>query len=387
LSCWQNVDVIADGILGTGADRTVLGPLARLLELINAAKLPVLALDVPSGLHAERGTELGVALRASATVAFIGLNQGLLTASGPACCGRVYFSNLQLPASLYQGVVVAAHRLDQLQIRRSMPVRPQDAHKGRFGHVLVVGGDRGMPGAARLAARAALRAGAGLVSLATHDEHAASANIDCPELMVCGLLGGSEPQLLRMLDRASVLALGPGLGQSVWGRELFECLRTFSGPMVIDADGLNLLAHSPDQNSRRILTPHPAEAGRLLGISTAEIQQDRFAAVVTIASRYRGICVLKGAGTLIANSEGQVWLCDRGGPGMATAGMGDVLTGIIAGLLAQGLEPIQAAQVGVWMHAVTAEQRLSAYPGQVVSASAVADNLSSTAGSARLLWA
>ncbi|HED13489.1 MAG TPA: NAD(P)H-hydrate dehydratase [Gammaproteobacteria bacterium] len=378
-------DVVVDGILGTGVDRPVTGQLARLLAVINTAEIPVLALDVPSGLHAQRGTILGVAVRAAATVAFIGLNQGLLTASGPACCGQIYFSSLQLPASLYQGIASGAIRLGQRQIQESLPVRLQDAHKGQFGHVLVVGGDCGMSGAARLTARAALSSGSGLVSLATHAGHAGNANTDCPELMVIGLTGSDDPLLQRALDRASVLALGPGLGQSNWGRKLFEHLRAFPGPMVVDADGLNLLARDPDQNGDRILTPHPAEAARLLGVSTPEIQQDRFSAVLSIARRYAGVCVLKGAGTLIAGADEQVWLCDRGDPGMATAGMGDVLTGIIAGLLAQGLGLIEAAQAGVWMHAVSAERHLGAYPGQVVRASVVADHLDLTRPHARLL--
>ncbi len=377
-------DVIVDGLLGTGADREVTGPLADLLHAINIAKTPVLALDVPSGLQAQLGTVLGVAIRADATVVFIGLNQGLLTARGPVCCGRIFFSSLQLPTSLYQGIESGAMRLDQQQILQAMPARPRDAHKGLFGHVLVAGGDLGMPGAARLAAHAALAAGAGLVSLATHDGHADSANIDCPELMVLGLDSAGEPKLQRALARASVLALGPGLGQSGWGLGLFQCLRSFAGPMVVDADGLNILAAEPDQNDHRILTPHPAEAARLLGISTAAVQQDRFRAVVDIAHRYGGVCVLKGAGTLIATAAGHTWLCDRGDPGMATAGMGDVLTGLIAGLLAQGLTLIQAAQVGVWMHAVSAEHYLETHPGWMVRASSVVDHLRVDASNRRL---
>jgi len=380
-------EIVVDGLLGTGADRPVTGSLARLLTAINTAAIPVLALDVPSGLHAQRGTVLGVAVQATVTVAFIGLNQGLLTAAGPACCGKLYFSALQLPASLYRGVACGAKRLEQAQMLQSLPDRPADVHKGRLGHVLVVGGDRGMPGAPRLAARAALSCGAGLVSLTTHAEHAGSANIDCPELMVLGFTEAQDPRLQRALDRASVLALGPGLGQSDWGQALFSRLQSYPGPMVVDADGLNLLARHPEPMQNRILTPHPAEAARLLGTTTAEIQQDRFLAVVSIAQRYGGVCVLKGAGTLIADADGPVWLCDRGDPGMASAGMGDVLTGLIAGLLAQGLAMIVAAKLGVWLHAVSAERYLQTHDRQVLRASVIADNLELRASHARLLRA
>ncbi len=230
--------------------------------------------------------------------------------------------------------------------------RDRCAHKGNYGHVLIVGGDCGYSGAARLAGEAALRVGAGLVSVATRTEHAGLMNLNRPELMCHGV--ETAGQLVALLEKASVIVIGPGLGQSDWAKELFVATIKAQKPLIIDADGLNLLARSPVTNFDWILTPHPGEAARLLNCSTAEIQQDRFAAVSAIQAKYGGIAVLKGAGTLIA-SEDEIAVSTTGNPGMASGGMGDVLAGVIAGLLAQGLSPKNAAQQGVYLHGLAAD--------------------------------
>lgn len=244
-------------------------------------------------------------------------------------------------------------QIDAAWLRTALPgVRARDAHKGDFGHVLVIGGQPGMSGAARLAGEAALRAGAGLVSVATHPEHASVLNSGRPELM-CHAVANAET-LKPLLERSTVLAVGPGLGQSEWARGLLVAVWDTDLPMIVDADALNLLAREPMRRDRWILTPHPGEAARLLGCSATEVQADRRTAVRALQARYGGVVVLKGAGTLIADGV-QCRVCTAGNPGMASGGMGDVLTGVIAGLCAQGMSLSSAAAAGVLVHALAAD--------------------------------
>jgi ADP-dependent NAD(P)H-hydrate dehydratase / NAD(P)H-hydrate epimerase len=236
-----------------------------------------------------------------------------------------------------------------------LPRRARDAHKGHFGHVLVVGGDEGMGGAVRLAAEAALRAGAGLVSVATRPAHVGAILAARPELMCHGVNGAEA--LHAPLARASVLAIGPGLGRSPWARELLAAALESGLPCVLDADALNILseAQTPPCSDRWVLTPHPGEAGRLLGSDAAAIETDRPAAIRALHARYGGVVVLKGAGTLVCGAGASLWLCDRGNPGMASGGMGDVLTGVIAGIAAQLGDLERAACAGVLVHALAAD--------------------------------
>jgi NAD(P)H-hydrate epimerase len=347
-------DVIVDALLGTGLEREVEGEWRAAIEAINASRLPVLAVDVPSGLNADTGHVMGAAVRASATMSFIGLKAGLFTGAGREHAGEIFFNDLDVPPDIYPKVPALVRRLTETSLHGLMPGRRRDIHKGDAGHVLVIGGDRGMPGAARLAGEAAYRAGAGLVMLATHPEHAAHISAARPELIVHGV---ATPEELRpLLARADVIAVGPGLGQGGWGDALFGAALDAKLPMVVDADALNTLATDPLMHADWILTPHPGEAARMLGMSKQEIQADRFAAVHELVASFGGVCVLKGAGTLVASLyDGVVSVCDRGNPGMASGGMGDVLTGIIAGLRAQGLISPVAARLGVWLHAAAGD--------------------------------
>ncbi|MDR6714173.1 ADP-dependent NAD(P)H-hydrate dehydratase [Pseudomonas hunanensis] len=237
----------------------------------------------------------------------------------------------------------------------SLPARRADAHKGDFGHVLVVGGDLGTGGAVLLSAEAALRCGAGLVSVATRPEHVSAALTRLPETMCLGVT--SANQLMALLERASVLVVGPGLGQAAWGRSLLSAVANAGLAQVWDADALNLLARTPlALPSASILTPHPGEAARLLGVSTEAVQADRAGAARKLARKYASVCVLKGAGTLVASPDGQLALCGRGHPAMAGAGLGDVLSGVLAALLAQGLDAWSAACLGTWLHACAGER-------------------------------
>jgi NAD(P)H-hydrate epimerase len=346
--------VIVDAMLGTGLEREVGGEWAEAIGAINARPTPVLSVDIPSGLQPDTGRVLGAAVHAEVTVSFIGLKQGMFTGEGPDCCGEVRFDALQIPAVVYSGQVLSARRLDWEPESRALGSRRRTAHKGDFGHVLVVGGAPGFAGAARMTGEGALRAGAGLVTVATHPGHAPFINLTRPELMCQGI--ASPRDLDPLLARATVVALGPGLGQDAWGKALFRKVLEAGLPMVVDADGLNLLAATPCRREHWTLTPHPAEAARLLGCKTQDVQGDRFASVRRLQERFGGVAILKGAGTLVQGpSHRPPGVCDGGNAGMATGGTGDVLTGIVAALLAQGLEPEDAAAAGVCLHAAAGD--------------------------------
>lgn len=345
-------DVVVDALLGTGLDRPLEGSWAAAVEALATATAPVLALDLPSGLHADTGAVLGAAVRADLTVTFVGAKRGLLTGEAPDHVGRLLYDDLDVPEAVLARVPPAALRVTAADVREVLPPRPRTAHKGRFGHVLVVGGNNGMAGAARLAGEGALRAGAGLVSVAVRSGHAAAIAAGRPELMARDVEGAEA--LAAPLARATVLAAGPGLGQDAWARALLARVLEAPQPKVLDADALNLLAAEPVRREDWVLTPHPGEAARLLGTDTATVQRDRFAAARALVERYGGVAVLKGAGTIVADARA-VWVCDRGNPGLASGGTGDVLTGVIAGLLAQGLAPEEAARTGVWLHGAAAD--------------------------------
>lgn len=350
----DDVDVIVDALFGTGLDREVTGDWRAAIDAINASGTPVLAVDIPSGLHADRGVVMGAAVKAALTVTFIGVKQGLLRDAGREHCGTLCFDDLQVPPSVYAAVAPAAWRMDATELARYLPRRSRAAHKGMHGHVLVLGGERGMLGAARMAAESAARVGAGLVSVATHAEHAPLLTVARPELMAHGV--NSRAELEPLLQRASVVAIGPGLGRAAWGQLLWNRALESRLPLVVDADALNLLAAEPTHRDNWILTPHPAEAGRLLQCTTAHVTADPFAAVVQLQRRFGGVALLKGAGTLVCGPhEAAPTLIDAGNPGMASGGMGDVLTGVIAGLLAQGLPLYDAARCGACLHAAAAD--------------------------------
>jgi len=347
---WPAADVIVDALLGTGLKRAPEGSVQSLIESANRAGCPVLALDVPSGVDADTGFVPGTAIAAEATITFVARKRGLHTGGASAYCGNIVCDELQIPAAIFAADQPDAHLMDARDIAASLPQRPRDAHKGNFGHVLAIGGDSGMGGAIRMAGEAAMRVGAGLVSIATRAEHIAALNASRPELMASAV--GGPQELEGLLARATVIALGPGLGQRAWGHALWYAAIAAGKPMVLDADALNMLARDAIAlPAGAVLTPHPGEAARLLGRDTAEVARDRFAAVREIARRHNAVTVLKGAGSLVANPQGEVAVCSWGNPGMASGGMGDVLTGVIAGLLAQGLDSWPAARAGVALHA------------------------------------
>jgi len=342
-------ELFVDAMLGSGLMRDVGGDFAAAVAAINAASTPVLALDIPTGLHGDTGAVLGSAVRADLTITFVGLKQGLFLGDGAEYCGAVHFSDLDINAACYVDRPVELHRIAHDRVAFLLPRRKRSSHKGDFGHALVVGGGPGMPGAIVLCGEAALRTGAGRVSVATDASHAAVVVKDRPELMAHGIANGAD--LEPLLANADVIATGPGLGRSDWADELAALLQADERPAVWDADALNWLAEHPVKADNRIITPHPGEAATLLGVTTAEVQADRRAALQQLQRRYGGVVVLKGAGSLVSSTSGIPWLCTAGNPGMAAPGMGDVLTGIIAALLAQGLSLEDAAMAGVQIHA------------------------------------
>lgn len=353
-----DADVVVDALLGTGASGAPRGVLANAIALINHAGVPVLSLDVPSGLCADTGRVDGEVVNADATVTFIVRKRGLYTAQGPDVCGRLVHAALGVtPTPTVTAAAVDCLSLSPL-LSACLPPRRATAHKGQCGHVLVVGGDEGMGGAVLLAAEAAARVGAGLVSVATQPLHVAAVLARRPEIMVHGVTSGQG--LLPLLQKPDVLVVGPGLGSSAWSEQLLQ-QATLSGlPLVLDADGLNLLAAGRVVRQRQrpdwILTPHPGEAARLLGTDTATIQRDRFAAVQALQTQFGGTVILKGPGTLVCDAAGAVSLCPAVNPAMASGGMGDVLAGLLGGLLAQGIAAGAAARLAVCLHAALAER-------------------------------
>jgi len=370
----DRVDVIVDALLGTGLERDVGGLWAEAIDAANAHAAPCLAIDIPSGLHADNGVIMGVAIRADSTVSFIALKLGLFTADGPDCVGRLAFDALDVPAAVYASSLLTARRVDWDKSAGLLPVRQRNVHKGHFGHVLVIGGNHGMGGAARLAAEAALRCGAGLVSLATRHGHVTACLAARPEIMVRGVEKAAD--WLPLMRQASVIAIGPGLGRDAWAQALWDDALAAQRPLVVDADALHLLAAAPVRRDSWVLTPHPGEAASLLGLCTAEVNAQRLASVEQLQQGFGGSVVLKGVGSMVASGgAAPPALCSAGNPGMASGGMGDALTGVVAALLAQGLDTRDAAEAGVCLHAAAGDSAAQAKGERGLLASDLIDSL------------
>lgn len=350
----QDADLIIDALLGTGLQRDVKGAWLEIIQQTKQLSTPVIAVDIPSGLHADTGAVLGEAIQADYTVSFIGLKKGLFTAKARDYCGEIVFNDLQVPEAVYQSVAAEAQLLDWYELNTQLTPRRRSTHKGDCGHVLIVGGNYGMCGAVTLSAAAALRAGAGLVTVITRPEHVAAITAYQPEIMVYGIVNDQVPE--DILARADVIVIGPGLGRDMWGRALFQQMLAQHQPKLIDADGLYHLSTLPAEIQDAVITPHPGEAARLLDTSSADIEQDRYASIQAICREYNTVTVLKGAGTLISDGEHATEVCPYGNPGMASAGMGDVLSGLIAALMAQGYSLYDATRLGVCIHALAGDR-------------------------------
>ena len=369
-------DLVVDGLFGIGLTRPLDGRLAELVGQINALRVPVLALDIPSGINADTGAVMGCAVRATETVTFIALKPGLLTLDGPDHCGSLHCDTLGLDL---RAMIAPPGELLDAGVRRALAPRARNFHKGNAGNVAVIGGADGMLGAAFLAARAAIRTGAGKVFLGLLATDSAPAWDPLqPELML------RRPA--AAMDEAGVILAGPGMGLSGAAVSELRSAVAIERALVLDADALSLIAGDATlarltaaRRAPTLMTPHPAEAARLLGVPTAEVQRDRLAAAIAIATRYRSIVVLKGNGSIITAPAGagdgtRWWINASGNSGMASAGMGDALAGIAASLLAQGLAPLAAMQLAVWVHGAAADECVALGNGPLgITASDVID--------------
>jgi len=348
-------DLIIDALFGLGLSRAPDGAAQALIDAINAHPAPCLALDVPSGIDADRGGTPGAAVAATRTLEFIVPKPGLRTGRAIDLCGRLEIAELQIPEPVFEGVEPHSALLTGDALRNVLRPRARNAHKGQSGRVLCLGGDHGSGGAIVLCADAALRSGAGLVDVATREEHIAAILARRPEVMVRAVERSED--LAVQIQHADVVAIGPGLGQGVWGRVLFGAALGAGKPLVLDADALNLLAARKQVlPPETILTPHPGEAARLLDTTVEKVQADRFGAAHAIAEQYDATVVLKGAGTIVAAVGRRPGVIGAGNPGMAVGGMGDLLTGVIAALRAQGQPAFDAACVGALLHACAGDE-------------------------------
>jgi ADP-dependent NAD(P)H-hydrate dehydratase / NAD(P)H-hydrate epimerase len=388
-----DASVIVDALFGTGLDRPLEGRWARVVEMVNATGVPVVAVDIPSGLRGSSGQVAGAAVTAAVTVTFAAPKVAHVLP--PACwrCGEVAVAEIGIPP----WVVQEQARLGLVEgedVAGWLPHRAVDAHKGNFGHLLVVAGREGRAGAAALAARAAVTLGSGLVTVATARGAMRPIQAQVPEAMVDPLPAGKDGAvtgegLEGSLSKATALAVGPGLGLTEGPRRLLaSILEKWSGPLVLDADALTLLAGRLGELRRRtaptVLTPHPGELGRLLGVPTADVTGDRLRAAEEASSRSGAVVLAKGARTVIAGGGGWSMVNPTGTSGLASGGAGDVLTGAIGALLAQGVPAREAAAAGAWLHGRAAELASERFPG-AVPAGSLADELSRAELEARQL--
>ncbi|WP_206483123.1 NAD(P)H-hydrate dehydratase [Thalassotalea sp. G2M2-11] len=362
----EQFHLVVDAVFGIGFKGALPKEIAQLVEVVNDSYLPVVSVDVPSGLNASTGYVENTAITAKATVTFIAAKQGLFTGQAANYCGHLYFASLTLAESFEHTISSNVYIQSCCSQGRaklpSNPKRQPASHKGNVGQLLTIGGGQGMPGAIRLASEAALRAGASLVTVCCHGDNVSMVANGRPELM---LLAADQQALTdsHFYQKAKWLLCGPGLGQSDWAQGLFDCVLSSCKPCVLDADALSLLAKQPSYRQDWVLTPHPGEAAKLLACSIADVEQNRFAAVQQITEKYGGICVLKGAGTLIGDGH-DVWINTSGNSGMASGGMGDVLSGIIAALAMQMSSTIDAVRLAVYIHGAAAD-RLAMQSGKI----------------------
>lgn len=346
-------DLLVDALFGIGLSRPPDAFATALIDAINGQSAPVLALDVPSGLDADKGSAPGKAVVASRTLQFIVRHAGLHTGEALEHTGELELEGLEVPVEIFSTVQPGASLLTQEALSYWLLPRRRNTHKGESGRALCIGGDHGHGGAILLCAEAALRSGAGLLTVATREAHVSAILARRPEAMARAVESGDE--LKPLFSQVDAIAIGPGLGRGDWGRAMLKLALAADKPLVLDADALNLIAAEPCALADAILTPHPGEAARLLGMDTAEVQRDRFAAAQAIAERYQAVVVLKGAGTIVAAPGQAPRVLDAGNPGMAVGGMGDVLTGVIVALRASGMSAFDAASAGALLHSLAGD--------------------------------
>ncbi|MDC0610555.1 NAD(P)H-hydrate dehydratase [Vibrio sp.] len=354
----DTVDVVIDGILGTGLTGDVRENAAVIINLINDSRLPVIAIDIPSGLSSDTGVVLGTAIRAEHTVTFIGAKQGLVTGQARDYVGQLHFAGLGVEETFDALHIPSAWVLDNNSLKTELGKRAQSSHKGSHGKGVIIGGGAGMAGASVLASTAALKSGIGMIATISHPNNVMPIIVSQPEVMASGW--NENDVIANRLDWCNVVAIGPGLGRDSQAQILYNRVSDTELPKVVDADGLYFLASQPTYDAQRVITPHPGEAAKLLGCSVADVERDRYQAVEDLQHKFGGVVVLKGAGTLICDGE-QTFVCCAGNPGMATAGMGDVLTGVVTAFIAQGHNLLEATKLGVLAHSLAADQNAKTY--------------------------
>jgi NAD(P)H-hydrate epimerase len=365
-------DVIVDAIFGTGLTNTrpALSEqiYSQIITLMNESTRPIVAVDIPSGITSDTGEVLGNAVRANLTVTFGLPKRGHYLYPGAAHRGVLRVVDIGIPKSLVKEIPCALTLLTPEEIRQGLPARPLDAHKGNFGHALVVGGSVGKTGAAAMAAQAALRVGAGLVTLAIpsslnpimEQKLTEVMTVPLPETSGQTLSLAAEKALMDLAQEKSVVILGPGLSTHPETQELVrKLLHALRLPIVLDADGVNALTGHTDLltqvKTKLVLTPHPGEMARLLGMTSQKVQSDRLGTTQSFSQRYNVCLVLKGAHTVLANPQGSLFINPTGNQGMASGGTGDVLAGMLGGLISQGLDPLQASKIGVYLHGLAGD--------------------------------
>jgi len=393
----HDVDLVVDALLGTGFTPPARDLTASAISLINSLGRPVLAVDIPSGLAADHGCLAGEAVRATATVTFGYPKPGLVLYPGARHVGRLWLADIGFPPGTDTLVAGEMRVTTAGDLAPHLAARDPQSHKGTFGQVLLVAGSRGMIGAAALAARGALRAGAGLVTVALPAALAPPLFPGLPEAMLLplpeneGRAAGRDAAatVIEQLSRASALAVGPGLSRGAGPARLFRDLCAAADlPLLIDADALHALAEAGPQlifqrKTPAVLTPHPGELSCLIGMSTAGVQADRIGAARACAGRFNAVVVLKGSRTVVAPPVGPLWINPTGNAAMATAGMGDVLTGVIAAHLARGIAPLEAALLGVYLHGLAGDLAVADSGPWGILASEVADRIPAAVHSLR----
>ena len=350
--------VIIDALIGTGLRNKMGSNYVEAIEIINESKVPVVAIDVPSGLDANTGDVPDLAVKADLTVTCVALKRGMMTGKASAYCGEIVLDSLKIPRAIHN-IETSDSKLLQLDyLLERLPERSKLAHKFQFGHAMVVGGEFGFGGAAIMAAQSCAQTGAGLVSLCCRAEHIGAMLARQPEVMAHGVASGQD--LEPLLDTATVLIVGPGLGRSAWSEQLLQKSLSAGRPMVVDADALNMIAEGGLKINFSelswIITPHSGEAAKLLGTSAGIVERDRFSAIKALQKKYSATVILKGPGTLVVGDQVTgPRICPYGNAAMATAGMGDLLAGIVGSLIAQGMPLELAAELGCCIHSRAAD--------------------------------
>ncbi len=357
-------NVIVDALLGTGLNGRISEAYERIVRWINVLGWPVMSVDIPSGLSADSGCVMGVAVHATHTVSIITLKRGLFTGDGKQLCGKVYYADLELPEDIYKKVDNEVRLINPSKDFGSLKPRHDNTNKGSYGNVLLIGGDTGMGGAIIMAAESALNSGAGKIKVLTKKENLLPLLARCPELMVYDHM---LFEVKDLVEENTSIVVGPGLGNSTWGIKILKQLKKINASIVYDADALNLISKDAslvNREANNLFTPHPGEAARLLGVTTKQIQSDRFVVLKQLQHKLGGFVILKGSGSLISDGF-QVKVCQYGNGCMAVAGVGDILSGFLGGLLAQGYNTFLSACLAVYLHAKSGDEIVKKLPGKV----------------------